>query len=68
MHVIILMTRFVISNTELDFQGALLKASTIKSNMKNSLIKLMSWEFMVQFLCDVTLVRGVSGPRILAGK
>jgi len=62
------MTRFVISNTEVDFQGALLKASTIKSNMRNSLIKLMSWEFMVQFLCDVTLGHGVSGSRLLAVK
>jgi len=42
MHVIILTTRFIISNTELDFQGALLKTLTAHFNMNNSLIKRMS--------------------------
>ena len=42
MHVIILMTRFVISNTELDVQGALLRVLTTHSNVKNSHIERMS--------------------------
>jgi hypothetical protein len=62
------MTRLVISNTELDFQGALLKALTTHSDMENSLIKRMSSVFGFKFLCDDTLGRGVSGPRLLAGK
>ena len=42
MHVIILMTRFVTANTELDFQGALLRVLTARSYVKNSLMKRMS--------------------------
>ena len=42
MQVIILMTSFVIANTELDFQDALLRALTTQSNMNNPLVKRMS--------------------------
>jgi len=68
MHVVVLMTRFVISNTELNFQDALLRALTTSSNMKKYLINRMSWEFRVQFSCDVMLSHTVSGPKLLAGK